>query len=62
MHIAIHNRHMLRNIYNLFFSFVAIVGLPYCKGFSLAMASGDTLVVVHGFLIVVASLVSENRF
>ena len=53
---------MLRNIYNLFFSFVAIVGLPYCKGFSLAMASGDTLVVVHGFLIVVASLVSENRF
>ena len=42
--------------------FLAVVGLPYCKGFSLAMASGETPVVGHGFLIAVASLVAENSF
>ena len=38
------------------------MGLQHCTGFSPVAASGGyTLVVMHGLLIVVASLVAEHR-
>ena len=42
-----------------FFSFIAVLGVCCCPGFSLAAGSGTTLVVLLRLLIVVASLV-EN--
>ena len=42
--------------------FMAMLGLCGCAGFSLAAASsGYSLVVAHGLLIAVASLVAEPR-
>ena len=43
------------------FFFLAVLGLCCCRGFSLISASGScSLVVVHGLLIVVASLAAEH--
>ena len=45
----------------LFFSFLAVLGLPCCVDFSPVMANGDSsLVVVREFLLTVASLVTEH--
>ena len=42
--------------------FLAVLGLHYCMGFSLAAVSrGYSVVVVHGLLIAVASLVAQHR-
>ena len=42
--------------------FLAVLGLPCCVGFSLAVESRSySLVVGHGLFIAVASLVSEHR-
>ena len=44
-----------------FYLFFAVRGLHCCVGFSLVAASGGySLVVLHGLLIVVASLVGEH--
>ena len=44
------------------FTHLAVLGLRCCTGFSLVVASMVcSLVVVHGLLIAVASLVSEHR-
>ena len=41
--------------------FMAVLGLRCCVGFSLVVVSGGySLFVVHGLLIVVASLVAEH--
>ena len=40
--------------------FLVALGLHCCTGFSLVAASRGTLVVVHGLLITVASLVVER--
>ena len=42
--------------------FLAVLGLPCCMGFCLVVASkGCPLIVVHRFLIAVASLVLQHR-
>ena len=49
-------------IYTFVYLFMAMLGLCGCVGFSLVAASnGYSLVVVHGLLIAVASLVAEHR-
>ena len=46
----------------ILFLFFAALGLCCCTGFSLVEASRDySLVAVHGFLIVMASLAAEHR-
>ena len=45
----------------LFILVLAALGLHCCMGFSQLRQVGTTLVVVHGLLIAVASLVSEHR-
>ena len=41
---------------------MAVQALPCCVGFSLVVASrGCSVVVVHGLLILVASLVAEHK-
>ena len=48
--------------YNFIYLFLAVLGLHYCSGFSLVLASGGySLVAVHGFLSVMAFLVVEHR-
>ena len=44
------------------FLFLAVLDLLCCSGFSLVAASGgDSLVVMRGLLIAVASLVAQHR-
>ena len=41
---------------------LAVLDLPSCSGFSLVTVTGGySLAVVHGLLIVVASLIEEHR-
>ena len=48
-------------VYFPFYLLFAVRGLHCCVGFSLVAASGGySLVVLHGLLIVVASLVGEH--
>ena len=43
------------------FIYLAVLGLCCCVGLSLVAASGDcSLIAVHGFLILVASLITEH--
>ena len=49
--------------YLVIYLFFAVLGLHYCKGFSLvAVSRGYFLIVVCGLLIVVACLVAEHGF
>ena len=56
-----HNCRVVFFLYNFIYLFLVVLGLCCCAGFSLVVASGGkSLVVVHGRLIVVASLVAEH--
>ena len=47
--------------FRILFIYLAVLGLPCSVGFSLVVVSGGySLVVVHGLLIVVASLVAGH--
>ena len=52
----------LKIIFKIFYLFLAVLGLHFCEGFSLAVASrGSSLVAVGRLLTVVASLVAGHR-
>ena len=54
--------HLFIYLFVCLFLFLAVLGL-HCCGLALVMVSGDySLLVVHRFLFVVASLISEHRF
>ena len=44
----------------IFYLFLAVLGLRCHAGFSLVTASEGSIVVMHGFLIVLASLVEHG--
>ena len=54
--------HLFLYLTKIYYLFMAVLDFHCCEGFSLvAVSRGYSLVVVRGFLIVVASLVAEPR-
>ena len=54
-------KHPILFLYNFVYLFLAVLGLPSCRGFPLVVVGGGySLVTAHGLFTVVAFLVAEQ--